>query len=225
MKKILIVITTFLIVAGTYAQKLSQVSFQSGANLSYFSFSTYHGDLIRVSADGNILEWGKEVMADRGNYYSPKLQPYMGRVEYYGHEADTTLKGKVKSIGVHSITYFGGHEEASKRGKIKSLGHIQFDYFSQFDDKSLQGKIKLIGNYTTDYYKQYENEAVRGKLKSIGNMPITYYTPFDDRYNAGKLKSIGTVSYTWYSEFDRAKGALKSNNYRAIQGGITFVLR
>ncbi|MFN2456843.1 MAG: hypothetical protein ABR502_01465 [Chitinophagaceae bacterium] len=225
MKKILIAIATFLFAACTYSQKLSQVSFQNGANLSYFSFSDNQGVLIRMSVDGKVLEWGMEVMADRGYYYAPKLQPYLGRVEYFGQEWDTTLKGKVKSIGAHAITYFGPQEEVTKRARIKSLGNLQFDYFSQYDGKDLQGKVKMIGHYTLDYYRQYENEAIRGKLKSIGSMPVTYYTPFDDRYNAGKLKNVGPVYYTWYSEFDRAKGALKSNNFRATVGSITFILR
>ncbi len=225
MKNILIILITLLFTANTYSQSLSQVSFQSGGNLSYFSFTTFQGVIIRVSVDGKLLEWGTEVMADRGNYYAPNLQPFMGRIEYYGREVDTTLNGKVKSIGAQAITYFGMHDEAAKQGKMKSIGSLQFDYFSKYDEKSLQGKIKMIGNYTIDYYRQYEHENVRGKLKSIGSMPITYYTLFDDRYNAGKLKNIGTISYTWYSEFDRSKGALKSNNYRATIGGITFILR
>ncbi|MBD0365243.1 MAG: hypothetical protein M3342_13375 [Bacteroidota bacterium] len=225
MKKFFTIIPILLLATVAYSQKLSQVRFENSTNLSYFSFLTDQGVLIRVSVDGKVLEWGTEVMSDRGNYYAPKLQPFMGRVEYYGAESDTTSKGKVKSIGSSFLSYYGAYEEGSKRGKLKALGSLQFDYYSNYDEKNLQGKLKMIGTYFLEYYGQFENEAVRGKLKSIGNMPITYYSPFEDRYNAGKLKSIGTVSYAWYSEYDRAKGALKSNNYRATVGGITFVLQ
>ncbi len=89
----------------------------------------------------------------------------------------------------------------------------------------MQGKLKMAGNLLIDYYRQYENEAVRGKLKSIGSVPIAYYSPFEDRFNSGKLKTVGTVTYTWYSEFDRSRGALKSNNYRQVISGITYILR
>lgn len=221
----LFIFLSIVIATSTNAQKLAQLNFSNGSNLAYISFVTDQNVLIRVSIDGKVMEWGTEVMADRGSYYAPQLQPFMGRTEYYGAESDSVTKGKVKSIGSVSITYFGAYEEANKRGKIKSLGSLQCDYFSSYDDKSMQGKLKMIGSSFLDYYRQYENEAVRGKLKSIGSMNITYYSPFDDRYNAGKLKSVGTVLYSWYSEYDRAKGSLKSNNYRATAGGITVVLR
>ena len=224
-KKLFILLSLLPLAGVAYSQQLSQVTFTNGANLSYFSFLTDQGVFIRVSPDGKVLEWGSEVMADRGYYYAPRLQPFMGRVEYFNTELDSAVKGKVKSIGSSFITYYGGYEEGSKRGKIKSLGPLQFDYYSAYDEKSLQGKLKTIGIYLLDYHRQYENEAVRGKLKSIGAMPVTYYSPFEDRYNAGKLKSIGTVSYTWYSEYERAKGALKSNNYRTSVAAVTFILK
>jgi hypothetical protein len=225
MRKSLAILSLLILAIGTKAQKLSQVSFQNGANLSYFSFLVDQDVLIRVSVDGKIVEWGTELLSDRGNFYAPKLQPYMGRVEYYGPETDSVFRGKVKSIGTCYITYYGGYEEAGKRGKIKSLGTLAFDYYSVYDDKSLNGKIKLLGNLPLEFYRPYENEAYRGKLKSIGSLAITYYSVFDDKYNAGKLKTVGSLSYAWYSEYDRAKGALRSNNYRALVDGITIVLR
>ncbi len=226
MKKICLAI--FILSAfTTYAQRLGQVSFPGGANLSYFSIQNDQNVLIRVSEDGKLLEFGTEVLADRGNYYAPKLQPFMGRVEYYGQDADSAYRGKVKSIGISSVTYYGAFEEAAKRGKLKSLGTLQFDYFSSFDDKSLQGKLKLFGTYPLDYYKSYENESLRGKLKSIGSMPITYYTVFDDKINAGKLKSIGTAPIAWYSMSDpvNMRGSLKSHTYRLNVSGIIFILQ
>jgi len=67
---------------------------------------------------------------------------------------------------------------------------------------------------------------LRGKPKSIGSTPITYYTIFDDKVNAGKLKRIGSATFSWYSLGDRTdmRGALKSNNYRQVVSGITYIL-
>jgi hypothetical protein len=224
MKTVFITLSVIFTING-YSQKLSQVSFLNGGNLTYFSFTTDQGALIRVSQDGKLLEWGTEVLSDRGNYYAPKLQPFNARTEYFDAQSDSAFKGKVKSIGICFITYYGSNEEENKRGKVKSLGALNFDYFSKYDEKSLQGKLKMIGNLSVEYYRQFENEAFRGKLKSIGSVPISYYSAFDDKYNAGKLKAVGAVSYSWYSEYDRAKGSLKTNNYRQVISGITYILR
>ena len=225
MKKFFIFLTILLLTTGASSQTLSQVSFLDGSNLSFFTVQTWQDVLIRISVDGKALEWGTEILSERGSFYAPRLQPFMGRVDYYGPEADSVVRGKVKSIGACSITYYGAYEEASKRGKIKSLGTMAFDYFSTYDEKNLRGKLKLIGNLTLEYYGFYENEAYRGKLKSIGSLPVTYYSAFDDKYNAGKLKGICSLSYTWYSQYDRARGALKSNNYRQLVSGIMIILR
>lgn len=225
MRPILIALYLLVAATGANSQKLSQISFQNGANLSFFSINTDQDVEIRVSVDGKILEWGTEALSLRGNYYAPRLQPFMGRVEYFGPEADSVFRGKVKSIGTCFITYYNSYEEANKRGKLKSLGTVAFDYFSGYDEKTLQGKLKLLGDFPLDFYRSYENESIRGKLKSLGNLPITYYSIFDDKFNAGKLKSIGPASYLWYSQYDRMKGGLKSNNYRQVVSGITVVLR
>ena len=225
MRKHLLLFSLLLLTISSYAQQLSQVHFQNGSNLTYFSILTEQGTLIRISDEGKVLEWGTEVLSDWGNYYAPQLQPFMGRVEYFGRESDTLFHGKVKSIGTTYITYYNAYEEEAKRGKLRSMGMLLFDYYSRFDEKSLQGKIKMIGNLSLEYYRSYENEAYRGKLRSIGNMPIQYYTAFDDKYNAGKLKSIGPATYTWYSQFDQARGALKSNSYRRVVGGITIIVQ
>ena len=224
MRKILLLFSLFISLAGL-SQKLSQVSFLDGSTLSHFTIKTDQDVLIRIGADGQIMEYGYEVMSYRGDYYAPQLQPFMGRVEYYGKESDPFFEGKLKSVGTAYFTYFGPHEEEPKRGKLKSIGRIDFDYYSRFDEKSLQGKLKMIGFHPLDFYKSYENEAVRGKLKSIGNHAITYYTTLDGRYNVGKLKTIGTVQYHWFNEMDMQRGGLKTYNYRANVGGITMVLR
>jgi len=209
-----------------YSQQLSQVTFNGGSTLSYFSFLTDQGTLIRVSDDGKILEWGTEVLSDRGNFFAPRLQPFMGRVEYYDQRDDSIFRGKVKSIGTCYITYYDTFQVKSKIGKLKSIGTAQLDYFEDHEDKMLRGKLKTAGVLAIDYYRSYENESLRGKLKSVGFTPITYYTVFDDKLNAGKLKSVGATGFSWYSLGDRTdmRGALKSNNYRPIVSGITYIL-
>ena len=224
MRKYILGCVLFFSLAGS-GQKLAQASFLDASNLSFFALQDDQGILIRLSQDGKLLEWGSEIMADRGYYYAPKLQAYMGRVEYYGNDTDSAYRGKVKSIGTSSITYYGSNDEPAKKGKLKMLGMLNFDYYSTYDEKSMQGKLKFIGNLLLDYYRGYENEAYRGKLKSIGSTTITYYSIFEDRYNVGKLKSVGSITYNWYSEYDRARGSLKTNNYRQNIGGINFILR
>ena len=39
------------------------------------------------------------IKSDYYEYYDRKLQPFMGRVEYYGAKDDSIFRGKVKSIG------------------------------------------------------------------------------------------------------------------------------
>lgn len=225
MKKLVALFSVLSFVYFGHAQKLAQVSFLDGSNLSFFTLQDDQGTLIRLSVDGKLLEWGSELMADRGYYYAPKLQPYMGRVEYYGNDVDSAYRGKVKSIGTSSIMYYGSNDEPMRKGKLRTLGMLNFDYYSIYDEKSMQGKLKFIGNLLLDYYRGYENEDYRGKLKSIGSIGIAYYSVFEDRYNKGKLKSVGTAAYKWYSEYDYLRGALKSNNYRQNVGGINFILR
>jgi len=209
-----------------HSQQLGQVTFAQGSNLSYFSFITDQGVLIRVSDEGKILEWGTEVMSDRYNYFAPRLQPFMGRVDYYGAQDDSVFRGKIKSIGTAYVTYYDTFQVKSKIGKLRSIGNQYFDYFEYYEDKTLQGKIKSVGGLSIDYYRSYENESIRGKLKLVGSVPITYYTLYDDKVNAGKLRAIGSVKYSWYSLADRPdmRGALKSNNYRQVVSGITYIL-
>ncbi len=227
MRTFFLATSILLFAAGSYSQKLSQVSFLNGDKLSYYSFLTEQGVLIRISEDGKLLEWGSEVLSDRGNYYAPKLQPFMGRTEFFKQEADSMFNGKVKSIGTCFITYYGSQEEEKKRGKVKMLGSLQLDYYSKYDEKNLQGKVKSIGNLVLNYYRSYDDEAFRNKLRLIGSVPITYYSAFDDKYNIGKIKTIGVVPYVWYSPNNHpyARGGLKTNNYRQSISGITYVLR
>lgn len=206
------------------AQELGQVTFAGGANISYFSFMADQGLFIRISEDGKVLEWGIEVRAIRSDYYAPKLQPYMGRVDYYGPEADSAFRGKVKSIGTSVITYYSHYDMDTKVGKIRSIGTIILDYYTNYENKVHKGKLRFIGNLLLEHYSSFENEAYKDKLKSIGNTVITYYSSFDDKFVKGKIKSIGSVPYTWYTSFE-LRGGLKSGMYRRNIGGITYIVQ
>lgn len=221
-------VLAILFVTHANAQKLSQVTFSGAATLSYFSFITDQDVLIRVSPDGNLMEWGTEVRSDRAsNYFAPKLQPFMGRVDYYPNDADSAFRGKVKSIGTCMITYYNSLEKDEKPGKLKSIGVVGIDYYTRFENAAYKGKIRFAGNMVIEYYAALENEAFRGKVKSIGNTAIKYHSTFDDKLLHGKIKSIGAVNYNWGTSLDRQefRGALKSGSYRQLINGITFILR
>ncbi len=209
----------FLILANySYSQQLGQVTFSDASNLSYLSIITDQGVLIRITTDGKLLEYGTELQSLRSNnYYDPKLQPYIGRVDYYGSESDSAFKGKVKTIGTCAITYYSHYEESTKAGKLKSVGTLILDYYSNYDNAAFRGKLRFLGSSILEYYSSLDDEAYRGKLKSMGNTPIAYYSIFDDKLIKGKIKSIGSVSWTWYTSFDRSelRGAMKSGSYRA----------
>jgi hypothetical protein len=225
MNRFFIIICFILLQLHVYSQKLNQVSFKNGSDLNYFTIITEQDVLVRIAPDGKIMEWGYEELSSRGTFYSPKLQPFLGRTDYFEDESDPFFKGKLKSIGTAYFTYYGAHEEEFKKGKLKSIGRLEFDYYSRFDEKDIQGKLKFIGHYVLEYYKAFDNEAYRGKLKTIGPLAITYYSLIDDRYNIGKLKTIGSISYAWHTPLDRNKSGLKSFNYRSTISGITMVLR
>ncbi len=146
MKKLSLLILSLLISMLSIAQQLEQISFSEGSTLTSLGFFVDRNVIVRVSDKGNILEWGTEVRSERGNYYAPQLQPYMGRVEYYGQEADSAFKGKIKSIGTCTFTYYGASEIASKAGKLKTIGNQWLDYYTNYDNAALNGKLRSCGN-------------------------------------------------------------------------------
>lgn len=221
--KLLITLSLSLITVFCNAQSLKYVSFTNGSELSSFSFITDQKIIIKISPTGNIIEWGNDL--EPGRFYSQpgKLQPYMGRVEYYEKQFDSILNGKVKSIGTTSIAYYGSTENASLVGKVKSIGTLWVDYFTDFENEAVRGKLKSVGQKTFSFYSSFENEAYRGKLKSIGNHQVTYYSTFDDKAIRGKLKSIGPHNYTWYTSTERY-GGLKSGSQYLMMEGVTFII-
>jgi hypothetical protein len=210
--------------AFAFSQDLSQVRFSDGAKLSSFSFVTDQQIVIRISEDGKLLEYGTDPGPGRFNYYSGKLRPYLGRVDYYGPEYDSVLRGKVKSIGTCMLSYYGSSDMESKAGKLKSIGRVALDYFSGFESPANKGKLRSAGFVLFDYYSSSENEAYGGKLKSLGNTPITYYSSFEDKLIKGKVKSIGMVNYTWYTSNDN-RGGIKTGQYIENINGVTYILR
>lgn len=226
MKKGILLLLLLNVLLTANSQKLGQVVFSRGSTLSSIGFVADQQVIIRVSDNGSLIEWGLEMESYRYNYQPGKLLPFMGRVDYYGQESDSSFRGKVKSIGTCFITYYPLSETAERAGKIKSLGMLQFDYFSQYDNAAIRGKLKSAGNYLLTYFASYDNEAIRGKIKSIDSCPITYYTSFEDKVIAGKVKSICSVNFEWYTSRDRRElqGSLKSGRYQQVINSIQYIL-
>lgn len=224
MNRIALLISFLFFAAGTYSQELSHVTFSGGATLSFFSFRTDQDIIIRISEDGKVLEWGTDPGPGRYYYDPRKLQPYLGRVEYFGQEYDSVFRGKVKSIGTCSFTYYGKYETETKIGKLKTIGRVAVDYYDNYEDAAYKGKLRFAGSVLFSYYSSFENEVFRGKIKSVNNNSITYYSTFDDKAIKGKIKSIGSFEYTWYSSYDRYRGGLKSGSVTQIINGVTYTI-
>ena len=222
MKRFPLLISFLFLAAGTYSQELTHVTFSGGATLSSFSFRTDQEIIIRISEEGKVLEWGTDPGPGRYYYDPRKLQPYLGRVEYFGQEYDSVSRGKVKSIGTCTFTYYDKYETETKIGKLKTIGRVAVDYFDNYEDAAYKGKIKFAGFVLLSYYSSFENEAFRGKLKSVNNSFITYYSTFDDKAIKGKIKNIGGFEYTWYSSYDRYNGGLRSGSVTQTINGITY---
>jgi hypothetical protein len=226
MKRVFIFLILLSLKSAVFSQELYQVSFSGASTLIFYSFRTDQGVIIRVSPDGNVLQWGTEWEHYRYDYYPGKLQPYMARVDYYGAEADSSSRGKVKAIGTAMITYYPGSETPAKAGKIKSIGRLIFDYFDNFDNAALKGKIKMAGNTVFNYYSSYENESLAGKVKAAGNTAISYYSSFEDKLVKGKIKSIGSYNYSWYPSTAATgyQGSLKSGPMTLLINGVNYII-
>ena len=226
MKRLLTLLIPFLIYSVGYSQTLKFVNFTGGSEFSSLSYITNQKIIIKISPDGKVIEWGNEM--EPGRFYTEpgKLQPYMGRVEYYEKQFDSMLNGKVKNIGITSITYYGSTEKSALVGKVKSIGNVLFNYYLDQENEAVKGKLKTAGIKDFTYYYSYENEAYRGKLKSIGNNQVTYYSTFDDISIRGKLKSIGSATFSWYTSLDRQgyQGGLKSGRQYQMIEGVTYII-
>src|ERR1700684_1551790 len=100
MMKIYLIIVLSFTCCDSYSQQLSQVSFAQASDFLWFSLLTNQNVLIRISDDGKILESGTEQSSNYNrNYFAPNLLPYSGVINYYQHEQDSSLNGKIKNIG------------------------------------------------------------------------------------------------------------------------------
>ena len=214
-----------LLLNNAYSQKLSQVGFSQASNFSWFSIITNQNILIRISDDGQILQFGTEQTSLYGNYFAPNLIPFSGSINYYQNGIDYGLNGKIKNIGACFFTYYGSNDYPEKVGKIKTAGNLFFDYYRQYGDALTAGKIQTIGTATITWYNSMDNDALKGKLKSVGKTVIDYYSSFDDPYLKGKLKTIGGYKYNWSTVFNgrEFQTILKTGNQRQVINGITFV--
>lgn len=227
MKKLIFLFLLFGFSGVLFSQELSQVTLQGGKDLNHFGIVIDRQILVRISRDGNILEYGMEEQSLRNpNYYASTLRPYAGRVDIYGNETDSLFRGKIKSIGTAFITYYPSYDDAYRRGKIRSIGSLMFDYFDNSGNEVQRGRLKQIGQQSIEYYASYENEAYRGNLKTVGSTQIVYYSSFDDAAIRGKVKSIGTQNYIWYTSMDRyGAGSLKNGPQRLNKGQVTFIVQ
>jgi hypothetical protein len=226
MIRIFLLLPLFLLARHTQAQELSHIHFIQGTTLSSFFFTTDQQVIIKISPEGNVLEWGMEWEPWRYNYQPGKLLPYMGRVAYYGSEADSVSKGKVKTIGTTMFSYYPASETPAKAGKLRSIGSVALDYYSSYDNAALSGKLRSAGHKQFNYYYAHENEAFRGKLKTVGTSTITYYSTFDDKLIKGKVKSIDGISYGWYTSYESryGGGGLKSGTITRKINGVTYIV-
>jgi hypothetical protein len=226
MKTLIFTVAATFLFSVSNAQRLSKITLANG-NSDIMSFLTDDAVFINVGMDGKVIDWGVESTSMYNNYPG-KLDPYMGRIEYYASTDNEDVRGKVKYIGLTSITYFTAGENEFFKGKVKSIGTIYFDYYDKFNDEAVKGKIKNAGTYTLSFYSSFDNEAFKGKLKNVGPSALTYYASFEDKAYKGKIKSIDNQKFTYYSSFDRREfqGSMKGGGQREyIINGIKYYLK
>ncbi len=228
MKYLFVTMALTFSIAISYGQRLSQITLSGSGTADVISFLTDDAVYINLSKEGKIIDWGIEITTMRYNNYPGKLDPYMGRVEYFSTTDNEDIRGKVKYIGRTAITYYSTNENEAFKGKVKSIGSNFFDYYDGYGDEALKGKIKNVGSFTFSYYSSYENEAFKGKFKNIGPTILTYYASYDDKAFKGKIKSIGSQKFIYYSSFDRPEyqGSMKGGNQMQYTiSGIKYLLR
>lgn len=227
MKKILLMIPVAFIITLACGQNITQVSLSNTSTTTNFYFLLDGNTLVNISQDGNIIEWGTAMQQGRMAYYPGKLEPFIGKVEYYGSTSNDAFRGKPKYIGSAAITYYASYENENFTGKVKSIGSVALDYYAPFDNDAFKGKLKTAGTVAIGYYASYENESLRSKLKSIGGTGISYYSSYDDKAFKGKLKAIGSFSYTYFSSFEQKeyRGGMKTGNYMQLVNGINYILK
>jgi|SRR5436190_4648554 len=225
MKKIFLVIAGLFIFLTGYSQNISKIIITADGTLDNFSFGLDENVLVYVTRDGHISNWGFDKYIGYQENYMDRLEPYVGRTEYYTQNDDEALRGKVKYIGRTLLSYYPSYEKEELRGKLKSIGPYILDYYLSYDDKAYAGNIKSIGRQNITWYASFDNEMLRGKLKSVGPTLLNYYGSFEDRAYRGRIKSIDRFNITYYSSFEQYSGAVKSGSNVLIANGIKYFVR
>lgn len=227
MKKILV--SFFIIFLSTWAsaQQIGRVIIKKDGQFESLEMELPETVVLKLSKDGQISQWGANRYAGREDILREKLDPYVGRVEYYRKNDNEAFRGKVRSIGTIPITYYASFDNPAFAGKIKSIGNLQFEYYTLQDNEAFMGNIKRIGNADIAWYSTFDLDDLKGKLKSIGNTSITYFSSLDDKAIRGKVKSIGGSTYQYYTSFDRRelRGLLKSGQPVRTVNGIKYLVR
>jgi hypothetical protein len=225
MKKIFFAIAAIVFFATSYSQKVSKISINRDGTFAMMSLLLDEGITLTMDNEGNIKQWGFEIYSDRIPSMS-KIDPYVGRTEYYSNLDNESYRGKVKYIGKTLITYYASYDIESLRGKVKSIGASAFGYYSKFENELLSGKIKNAGPVAFNWYTSYDNEAFRGKLKSVGSTMLNYYTSYDDVATRGRIKSIDRAQFTYYlsTEKKEFQGAVKSGVQLQTINGIKYFI-
>jgi len=226
MKYAFLIVSFFGLAVTANAQRIEKVSIRTNGDFESFSIAIDNGVTMNLSKDGNLIEYGTEVVSDR-NRNLTRLEKFLGRVEKYSDFDNEAFRGKVKYIGMTPITYYASYDKEELRGKIRSIGTSIIDYYTKAESDLLSGYIKSFGPNQIQWYSNFDNQAFRGKLKAVGNTNITYYASYDDKAYQGKLKSIGNASFTYYSSNEKREyaGMMKTGTQSQIINGIRFYIK
>jgi hypothetical protein len=228
MKKILFSLAATLFLAPAFTQSINKITIADNGNVEKIAFEVETNVILNITTDGNIKDWGYDLFMSRGGEnYMDRLDPYVGRVEYYSANDNEAFRGKIKSIGKTTISWYASYEGDAFKGKIKSIGSSAIQYYDNYEDKAYSGKIKSIGGNNLTWYASYNNEAYRGKLMSLGSTQFTYYSNTDDKAYQGKLKSLGGMPFTYYSSFDRQeyRGRMKTGTQIQFVNAVKYFVR
>jgi hypothetical protein len=227
MKKLFILSLLSGLFFSSQAQSISRITLGPKGDFEKIAFGLDENVIINLSKDGNISSWGIDHYLGQMENYIDKLDPYEGRVEYYGPNDNESFRGKIKSIGRYYITYYASYDYELIRGKVKSIGSVNFDYYMAYDDEAFRGNLKSVDQSQVTWYGSSENMGYKGKLRSFGNTQLNYYASYEDKAFQGKIKSIGSSNFIYYSSLDRIeyRGALKSGSMITYANGVKFFSR
>jgi hypothetical protein len=228
MKRLIFSLAATLFLVPAFAQSINKITIGQSGDIESIGFEVDNDVILNISPDGNIINWGWDVYKNRGGEnYEGKLQPYVGRVEYYGDNDNEAFRGKIRSIGRSTITWYASYEGDAFKGKIKSIGSSAIQYNDSYVDEAFRGKIKSIGGNAVTWYASYNNEAYRGKIQSLGSTQFSYYSSADDQAYKGRLKNLGGTSFTYYSSLDRVeyRGRIKTGTQIQVINGIKYFVK